>query len=685
MSQVPKIKCQSYYCNCLKIIIPQNELSYHLKIPLKHEISKIVPPIQSSKDHKNSILAKIQAIIKIQAEVQQASINLINTINLNTILSINKLSQLIATYKAILSDPFHDKDLKNKKILSNLTMDKSLMTSLVNHFGQKIVHEGWTMNEKCTKIKNIILHLFEKKCSGFKCMAIFNDENFLATAGYDGFIRVWDVKNNRLNYCLKKYKGDVYSVALGSKDELILAGYGDCAVRLWDLRSRKMAHKFVGHTKYVYSVLVSDDNHYGFSSSWDNTIKIWGLGKKEIERTISTSFEINQICFFNGQNSLIAAGTNGSIAFWNRLNKNLENTTISKGLEITSCCLSKNEHYLILGNKDGSIKILTVDNLKIVFEDKKHTNEVCNISISSKSHFFATCSINEQVLIWDLKLKSLVHSLTYDSTIMSVAFLKTSDELAICFKYPKILYIDLKKDQSKFKVRPKHIYDVEIAISSNLKYIAYSTSKLTLLDLETSNKPTSNSNNLQNSAYLKFSPDGSYLICGCLSGEVLILNVPDLSQAFKIQSNRSKILCAAISSNNKYIASAFLDKKMIIQSFKQNQVVFTEENVFVECAIFCYKDKRFAYTVRPLSVHVLNEHYNKVNILHFECMTYRLISTEDDKSFIVSDTQSRWSCINSNTTEIIYQNKTRKEFKKWSAEKQDSNCQIFLHLVGVNF
>jgi WD40 repeat protein len=65
-----------------------------------------------------------------------------------------------------------------------------------------------------------------------------------------------------------------------SKDSRYLASAGnDWTVKVWDPRTGNAVHTFRGHTNRVHAVMFHPDGRHLASASSDQTIKIWSLAQ----------------------------------------------------------------------------------------------------------------------------------------------------------------------------------------------------------------------------------------------------------------------------------------------------------------------------------------------------------------------------------------------------------------------
>ena len=102
------------------------------------------------------------------------------------------------------------------------------------------------------------------------------DDPRVATAGWDGTVRVWDPRNGVLKQTLKGHAGDVWGVSFGDGGKVVASAGADGTVRVWDAATGAERQVFRGDRPF-HAVRFGPDGTTLAAGSRDGTVRVWDV------------------------------------------------------------------------------------------------------------------------------------------------------------------------------------------------------------------------------------------------------------------------------------------------------------------------------------------------------------------------------------------------------------------------
>jgi len=122
-------------------------------------------------------------------------------------------------------------------------------------------------------------------------VAFSPDGHWLASADWDGRVRLWNLDNpHEKIQPLKAHSGAAWAVAFSTDGRTLATGGNNATIKLWNLASRQQTATLRGHTGPVDGLAFSRDGTLLASCSGDGTARLWRAPTfQEIERAEKAS------------------------------------------------------------------------------------------------------------------------------------------------------------------------------------------------------------------------------------------------------------------------------------------------------------------------------------------------------------------------------------------------------------
>src|SRR5262249_8411674 len=104
------------------------------------------------------------------------------------------------------------------------------------------------------------------------------DGRTLASAGWDGTIRLWQAASGQQIHQWRSSGDRVLALAVSPAGRFLVSGEPDCTLSLWELPTGKRLRQFVGGSNYTYALAFSPDGKLLASCSLSHQgVQLWRI------------------------------------------------------------------------------------------------------------------------------------------------------------------------------------------------------------------------------------------------------------------------------------------------------------------------------------------------------------------------------------------------------------------------
>ncbi|KAJ3177175.1 hypothetical protein HDU87_004667 [Geranomyces variabilis] len=186
-----------------------------------------------------------------------------------------------------------------------------------------------------------------------KCLAYARHANYVASAGLDHHVFLWDLEYGGANgppvsemtsvsfghdLLDEGRPASVYALACNPSGSILVSGSTDKSVRVWDCRTKTCVMRLQGHQDNIRSLLVSDDGQRILSASCDQTVKLWSLAKPHRPVHTYSHFEDSVYCLYSTHPDLDTFWTGGRDGWVTKVSSSKTVDTSDDLMEVVAIC-----------------------------------------------------------------------------------------------------------------------------------------------------------------------------------------------------------------------------------------------------------------------------------------------------------------------------------------------------------
>ncbi len=283
----------------------------------------------------------------------------------------------------------------------------------------------WSDDRKCVILSG---HLNEVH------QVVFSpDGRMLGSAARDGTARIWELENGRQARAFSLSGELVRSVSFSPDSRRIAAAGGDKKIYQWEISSGSEFPVIDGHSAEILCIAYSPDGHRIASCGKDYTAATWDVESgRRIQTFIGHSAQVSGIAFSPDGLTLASSSEDGTIRLWNA--STAESSGVLQGHDnwVYSAAFSPDGKTIASAGDDSTVRVWDVKTRTELLRFRGHIGHVRGVAFHPSGRYVASSSEHGTVKIWDVPAgRQDVRTLHgHSSTVFGVAFSPDGGTLA---------------------------------------------------------------------------------------------------------------------------------------------------------------------------------------------------------------------------------------------------------------
>jgi WD40 repeat protein len=234
-------------------------------------------------------------------------------------------------------------------------------------------------------------------------LAAVNRGTWLATAGLDGMVRIWDPTVTTTRRMIAARARPVTAMATATDGTWTATGDEDGSVRVWGLVTGSIRQTFLGHSRRITALAAAPNGSWLTSAAEDGEVRVWGLTRNSFTNRsfpLGHSGRTSLLAITPDSNWLITAGYDGRIRVWDPVTGLRRLSFPQLRCPATALAVARDGTWLAIGDQNGAAHICDLVTGQVAATMEGHARKVCAIAINGDGQWMVTGGGDGVARLW---------------------------------------------------------------------------------------------------------------------------------------------------------------------------------------------------------------------------------------------------------------------------------------------